>query len=115
MPSLDYVPASRLAATYAAATQNLRLFAADNVVSGVTGIHFRREPWAGGLQFALEGWYPMLPPPFELAESDVGPIGTKAYHRNQQFSIPNIKLLDPSNTVIVRTANHRAGVSLKIN
>lgn len=50
------IPADRLAAAYDLTRKTLYLSAEGSVTQPTSRIHFQREPWNGGLKFALLGW-----------------------------------------------------------
>lgn len=97
------IPADKLAATYDPNTSKLFLSAEGTVPAGTHGIRFERLPWIGGLKFSLDGWTEAL-------------AGSQHYEWEQAFDIQSLSSVDPSNTVIVLTANHpHKGVFVPIN
>jgi hypothetical protein len=102
MGFLGLIPANQVGALYEVKTRQLLLSANGKVQEFTSGIAFHREPWLGGLKFALEGW--------------TGPITsqTQEYKVEDSFSIQLPSPVTPSGTVIVVTANHPQGIIVPI-
>jgi len=102
MGFLGPIPADEIGAIYQIQKRILLLSATGKVLKGTYGINFVRQPFAGGLKFALEGWS--------------GPIiaGTEEYKAQTQFPIQLPNPVTPSDYCIVTTANHPKGILVKI-
>lgn len=103
MGFLGPVSASELGAVYNPVDQVLTLSAAGEVQNFTYGFTFNRVAWTGGLRFELWAWS--------------GPIGEgkSSFSYSQKFTISNLPLIDPSNTVIIVTANNPTGKVVTIN
>jgi hypothetical protein len=102
MGFLGLIPADQVGALYEVRTRKLLLSAKGKVQEYTSGIAFHREPWLGGLKFALEGW--------------TGPItqGVGEYTVEDSFDIQLPSPATPSGSVIVVTANHPKGIIVPI-
>jgi hypothetical protein len=102
MGFLQLIPATELKARYNRVAKQLILSASGETLTFTADISFQRETFLGGLKFALRGW--------------VGPLtgGKNTYTQSQNFSIDLPNRTDPSNTVIIVTANHPEGVTIDI-
>ncbi|KAM0541470.1 hypothetical protein ACHAPJ_013235 [Fusarium lateritium] len=97
------VPADNVTANYDNEAGILILQASGNHVDFTRDIKFFRLPFAGGLYFELQGL--------------VGPIiqGESPYDVTDGFNIELPSITDPSNTVVINTANKKWVVPIQYN
>lgn len=98
MGFLGLVPVDQVEAFYDPPKQTLTLSAKGTAPEYTYDFDFRRVPWMGGLKFELFAW--------------TGPLSGRPqpYEHEQKFTIPNLRLVDPGNKVIVVALNHPSGL-----
>ena len=105
---MSLIPATDLAASYQPQTQTLRLYARGEVSYLTLGIHFKRDRhWYGGFRAQLRGWIGGIGPARITVQ--------KPYDYKQDFIVPDLPIVVPSNEVIIVTSNHPNGQAVPIH